>query len=114
MKFLVVCLLLLTCIVALSIRQSEGFFDTPPTRIAMTACLEGDLVVLNGKTTDKTTLAKVYIVYHSTKNSLEAGESTDKILVSDVTVTKTNSIIKSWTIIGLRSLWILMGYHRKS
>ena len=29
MKFLVVCLLLLTCIVALSIGQSEGFFNTP-------------------------------------------------------------------------------------
>ena len=29
MKFLVVCLLLLTCIVALSIRQSEGFFNAP-------------------------------------------------------------------------------------
>ena len=29
MKFLMVCLLLLTCIVALSIRQSEGFFNAP-------------------------------------------------------------------------------------
>lgn len=93
MKFLVVCLLLLTCIVALSIGQSEGFFNAPPTRIAVTSCLLGDLVVLNGKTTDETTLAKVYIVYHSTKNSLEEGDVADQILVSDATVTKTDSTI---------------------
>lgn len=96
MKFLAVCLLLLTCIVALSIGQSEGFFNTPPTRIAMTACLKGDHIALNAKTTDNTTIPKVYVVYHSSKNSLEAGESTDQILVTNATVTKTDSTIHTF------------------
>jgi hypothetical protein len=95
MKFLVVCLLLLTCIVALSIGQSEGFFNAPavPTRIAITACLEGDIVVFKAKTTDNTTISNVFLVNHSSKNSLEAGESTDTILVNSVTVTPTETPI---------------------
>jgi len=92
MKFLVVCLLLLTCIVALSIQRSEGFFNTP-ARIAITACLEGDIVVFKAKTTDNTTISNVFLVNHSSKNSLEAGESTDTILVHNVTVTPTETSI---------------------
>jgi len=92
MKFLVVCLLLLTCIVALSIQRSEGFFNAP-ARIAITACLEGDIVVFKAKTTDNTTISNVFLVNHSSKNSLEAGESTDTILVHNVTVTPTETSI---------------------
>lgn len=65
-------------------------------RIAMTACLKGDQMVLNAKTTDNTTIPKVYVVYHSSKNSLEAGESTDRILVTNATVTKTDSTIHTF------------------
>ena len=95
MKFLVVCLLLLTCIVALSIGRSEGFFNTPavPTRIAITTCVDGDVVVFKAKTTDNTTISNVFLVNHSSKNSLEAGESTDTIMVHSVTVTPTETTI---------------------
>ena len=87
--------MLLTCIVALSIGRSEGFFNTPavPTRIAITTCVDGDVVVFKAKTTDNTTISNVFLVNHSSKNSLEAGESTDTIMVHSVTVTPTETTI---------------------
>jgi len=99
MKFLVVCLLLLTCIVALSIRQSEGFFNAPPatpripTRIAISMCLVGNIVRLKAKTTDNSTITNVYLVNHSSKNEVGSEEFTNQILVTNATVTPIESSI---------------------
>ena len=102
MKFLVVCLLLLTCIVALSIQCSEGFFNTPPaaptTRIAITTCLMGNMVLIKAKTTDNSTIPNVCIVNHSSKNAVGPEEFTDSILVHSVTVTPTETPIGESTL----------------
>lgn len=65
-------------------------------RITVNACMKGDQMVLNAKTTDNTTVPNVYMVYHSSKNSLEAGESTDQMLVTNANVTKTESTIHTF------------------
>jgi len=98
MKFLVVCLLLLTCIVALSIQHSEGFFNAPassdvPQRVAVTTCIRGDIVTFKARTTDNSTIQNVYLVYHSSKKAVAAEEFTDRIVGDVVTVTPTESFI---------------------
>ena len=98
MKFLVVCLLLLTCIVALSIQHSEGFFNAPassaiPTRVAVTTCVRGNIVTFKVRTTDNSTIQNAYLVYHSSKKAVAAGEFTNRIMGDMMTITPIETII---------------------
>jgi hypothetical protein len=98
MKFLVVCLLLLTCIVALSIQRSEGFFNAPasstiPTRVVVTACITGNMVTFRARTTDNSTIQSAYLTYHSSKNAVAPEEFTDRIMGDMVTITPKETFI---------------------
>lgn len=98
MKFLVVCLLLLTCIVALSIQHSEGFFNAPassaiPTRVVVTSCITGNMVTFKARTTDNSTIQSAYLVYHSSKNAVAPEEFTDRIMGDMVTITPKETFI---------------------